>query len=78
MAGAAIAMLALFLAGVAFAVIAVVAVAVRREDRHFSLSKGPGGPSERVRRVIGAGRRDLDMRLLPQAEQARGDAGPAI
>ena len=47
MAGAAIAMLTLFLAGVAFAVIAVVALAVRREDHHFSLSsEGPGGPSE--------------------------------
>ena len=54
------AVIALFLGGVATGVIAVVALAVRREDHRFSLSGvAPGRLASSVRRLNGVGRRGL-------------------
>jgi hypothetical protein len=46
----------------------VVAVAVRREDRGFTLvGEAPGWLSRGTRRLNGVGRRDLDSELLRPA-----------
>jgi hypothetical protein len=48
--------LAVFLGGVAIGVVAMVAVAVRREDRYFSLSgAAPGAAARGARRLTGFG-----------------------
>ena len=48
--------LAVFLGGAALGVVAMVAVAVRREDRHFSLSgTAPGTAARGARRLTGVG-----------------------
>jgi hypothetical protein len=48
--------LAVFLGGVAIGVVAMVAVAVRREDRYFSLSgDAPGAAARGARRLTGFG-----------------------
>ena len=53
-ASAAYLILAVFLAGLMLGVIAMVAVAVRREDRRFSLSSAaPGAAGHRARRLVG-------------------------
>lgn len=57
--------IALFLGGVVTGLIVVVALAVRREDRRFSLSgEAPDRISSSTRRLIGVGRRDLDAKLF--------------
>jgi hypothetical protein len=46
-------------------VIAVVAIAVRREDRHYTLAAdAPDRMSRTTRRLTGVGRRDLDAEFL--------------
>lgn len=48
--------LAVFLGGVALGVVAMVAVAIRREDRLFSLSgAAPGAAARGARRLTGFG-----------------------
>ena len=67
MATNAIAMIiALFFGGVVTGVIAVVALAVRREDRRYSilLGEAPDRLSKSARMLNGVGRRDLDAELL--------------
>jgi hypothetical protein len=57
--------IALFLGGVVTGLIVVVALAVRREDRRFSLpGEAPDRISSSTRRLIGVGRRDLDAKLF--------------
>jgi len=67
MAGVVVAVtIALFLGGVVVGVIAVVAVAVHREDRAYTLlGDAPSRMSKSARRLNGLGRRDLDAELLP-------------
>lgn len=54
-------------------VIAVVAIAVRREDRRCTLAgDAPGRLSRNTRRLTGLGRRDLDAEFLrPVGELVR-------
>src|SRR5437868_13744171 len=48
--------LAVFLGGVAFGAVVMVAAAVRREDRHFTLSSAaPGAVARGARRLTGFG-----------------------
>jgi len=55
-----------FLGGVALGVVAMVAVAVRREDRHFSLSgAAPGAVARGARRLTGFG--GSGSHLLPRS-----------
>jgi hypothetical protein len=55
----------LFIAGVVIGVIAVVAIAVRREDRRYTLAvDAPDRMSRTTRRLTGVGRRDLDAEFL--------------
>lgn len=61
--------IALFLGGVVTGVIVVIALAVRREDRRYSLvSEAPGRMSRSARRLNGVGRRDLDPEFLRPRE----------
>ena len=67
MAGTVVAVaVALFLAGVAVGVVMVVALAVRREDRRYSLPEdAPDLMSRSARRLNGVGRRDLNAEFFP-------------
>lgn len=57
--------ISVFLGGLVTGVIAVVAIAVRREDRCYSLaSDAPDRLSGNTRRLTGLGRRDLDAEFL--------------
>lgn len=59
--------IALFLGGIAFGVIAVVAISVRREDRAFSIAgDAPDRISRSARRLNGLGSRGLDTEFLQQ------------
>jgi hypothetical protein len=71
MAGVVVAVtIALFLAGVVVGVIAVVAVAVRREDRACSLvTDAPNRMSKSARKLNGLGCRDLDADLFRTARE---------
>jgi hypothetical protein len=63
--------IALFLGGVVAGVIAVVAVAVHREDRRYTLAReAPDRLSRSTRRLNGVGCKDLDNEFL------RPTAGP--
>ena len=66
MAGVVVAIaISVFLGGLVTGVIAVVAIAVRREDRCYSLaSDAPDRLSGNTRRLTGLGRRDLDAEFL--------------
>jgi hypothetical protein len=56
---------AVFLGGMVVGVIAVVAIAVRREDRRYTLAgDAPDRLSRNTRRLTGLGRRDLDQEFL--------------
>jgi hypothetical protein len=67
MAGFVIPIIALFICGILSGVIAVVALAVRREDRRYSLiGEAPDRLSRSARRLNGVGRRDLDAELIHQ------------
>jgi hypothetical protein len=61
---------ALFLSGVVTGVMVVVALAVRREDRRYSLAhEAPGRLSRSARRLNGVGRRGLDAEFFPVARE---------
>jgi hypothetical protein len=61
----AVVVIALFLAGVVTGIFAVIAVAVRREDRAYTLlGDAPSRMSRSARRLNGLGRRDLDAEYL--------------
>ena len=54
-----------FLGGLVMGVIAVIAIAVRREDRHYTLAvEAPDRLSRNTRRLTGVRRRDLDPEFL--------------
>jgi len=60
-------LIALFLGGVVIGAIAVVAWAVRHEDRRYTLSgAAPGLLARGARRLIGVAVRDLDAESLQQ------------
>ncbi len=71
MAGVVIAVtIALFLGGVVTGVIVVVALAVRREDRAYTLvAEAPNRMSRSARWLNGVGRRDLDAEFLRPARE---------
>ena len=59
---------ALFLGGVVTGVIAVIALAIRREDRRYTLVReAPDRISRSARRLTGVGRRGLDAEFFPIA-----------
>jgi hypothetical protein len=61
---------AVFIAGLVMGVIAVIAIAVRREDRRYTLAgDAPDLMSKTTRRLTGVGRRDLDAEYLRPAGQ---------
>lgn len=65
MAGVVVVAVAVFIAGMVMGVIAVVAIAVRREDRSYTLAgEAPDRLSRTTRRLTGVGRRDLDAEFL--------------
>jgi hypothetical protein len=69
MAGGVVAVaIAVFLGGMVMGVIAVVAIAVRREDRRYTLAvEAPDRLSRSARRLTGVRRRDLDAEFLRPA-----------
>jgi hypothetical protein len=59
---------AVFLGGLVMGVITVIAIAVRREDRRYTLAgEAPGRLARSTRRLTGVGRRDLDPEFLRPA-----------
>jgi hypothetical protein len=62
MASVVVAIVAVFLGGVAIGIVGLVALGVRREDHRKSLTDGevPGRLARSVRRLNGVGLRDLD------------------
>jgi hypothetical protein len=65
MAGVVAVAVTVFIAGVVMGVIAVVAIAVRREDRRYTLAvDAPDRLSRTTRRLTGVGRRNLDAEYL--------------
>jgi hypothetical protein len=65
MASVVVVAVAVFIAGLVMGVIAVIAVAVRREDRRYTLAvDAPDRLSRTTRRLTGVGRRDLDAEFL--------------
>jgi hypothetical protein len=61
-----IVIIALFLSGVVIGVIAVLALAIRREDRRYSLAdEAPDRLSRNARRLTGVGRRGVDAEFFP-------------
>ncbi len=65
MASVVVVAVAVFIAGMMMGVIAVVAIAVRREDRSYTLAvDAPDRMSKTTRRLTGVGRRDLDAEFL--------------
>jgi hypothetical protein len=71
MAGAvAVVAVAVFLGGIVIGIIAVVAVAVRREDRRYTLAgEAPDRLSRNARRLTGVGQRNLDAEFLRPANE---------
>jgi hypothetical protein len=62
--------IAVFLGGVMVGVLAVVAIAVRREDRRYTLAdEAPDRLSRNTRRLTGVGRRGLDAELFRPARE---------
>ena len=66
MAGGVVAIaIAVFLSGMLMGVIAVIAIAVRREDRRYTLAvEAPDRLSRNARRLTGVRRQDLDSEFL--------------
>jgi hypothetical protein len=57
-----------FLGGLVMVVIVAIAIAVRREDRRYTLAgEAPDRLSRSTRRLTGVGRRDLDPEFLTSA-----------
>jgi hypothetical protein len=71
MAGGVVAIaIAVFLSGIVIGVIAVIAIAVRREDRRYTLAvEAPDRLSRNARRLTGVRRQDLDAEFLRPAGQ---------
>jgi hypothetical protein len=70
MASVVVVAVAVFIAGLVMGVVAVVAIAVRREDRRYTLAgDAPDLMSKTTRRLTGVGRRDLDAEYLRPAAQ---------
>jgi len=70
MAGVVVVAVSVFIAGLVVGVIAVIAIAVRREDRRYTLAvDAPDRLSRTTRRLTGVGRRDLDAEFLRPAGQ---------
>lgn len=70
MAGVVVIAVAVFIAGLVMGVIVVIAIAVRREDRRYTLAvDAPDRLSRTSRRLTGVGRRDLDAEFLRPAGQ---------
>jgi hypothetical protein len=70
MASVVVVAVAVFIAGAVMGVITVVAIAVRREDRRYTLAvDAPDRLSSSTRRLTGVGRRDLDAEFLRPAGQ---------
>jgi hypothetical protein len=65
--------IAVFLGGIMVGVLAMVAVAVRREDRRYTLAgEAPDRLSRNTRRLTGVGRRNLDAEFFrPAGELVR-------
>jgi hypothetical protein len=62
--------IALFLSGVVIGVIAVLALATRREDRRYSLAiEAPDRLSRNARRLTGLGRKGVDAEFFPVARE---------
>jgi hypothetical protein len=56
---------AVFLGGLVIGIITVIAIAVRREDRRYTLAvEAPDRLSRNTRLLIGVRRRDLDAEFL--------------
>lgn len=66
MAGGVVAMaVAIFFGGLVMGVTVVIAIAVRREDRRYTLAvEAPDRLSRNTRRLTGVARRDLDTEFL--------------
>jgi hypothetical protein len=65
MAGVVVVAVSVFIAGVVMGVTVVVAIAVHREDRRYTLAvDAPDRLSRTTRRLTGVGRRDLDAEIL--------------
>ena len=65
MASVVVVAITVFVAGLVMGVVAVVAIAVRREDRHYTLAvDAPDRMSKTTRRLTGVRRRDLDAEFL--------------
>ncbi len=61
---------ALFLGGVVIGVIATIALAIRREDRRYTLiGEAPDRISRSARRLTGVGRKGLDAEFFPIASE---------
>lgn len=73
MAGVVVAVaIAVFLGGIVLGVITVVAISVRREDRHSTLAGvAPDRLSRNTRRLTGLARRDLDAEFLRPVAHVR-------
>ena len=70
MASVVVVAVSVFIAGAVIGVIAVIAIAVRREDRRYTLAvDAPDRMSKTTRRLTGVGRRDLDAEYLRPAGQ---------
>jgi hypothetical protein len=68
MAGVVVVAVTVFIAGLAVGVFALIAIAVRREDRRYTLAgEAPDRLSRSTRRLTGVGRRDLDPEFLRPA-----------
>ena len=68
MAGVVVVAVTVFIAGLAVGVFALIAIAVRREDRRYTLAReAPDRLSRSTRRLTGVGRRDLDPEFLRPA-----------
>jgi hypothetical protein len=64
----AVSAVSVFLGALVVGVIVVIAIAVRREDRCYSLAgDAPDRLSRNTRRLTGVGRRDLDPEFLRPA-----------
>jgi hypothetical protein len=70
MASVVVVAIAVFIAGLVMGVVAVVAIAVHREERRYTLAgDAPDLMSKTTRRLTGVGRRDLDAEFLRPAGQ---------
>jgi hypothetical protein len=70
MASVVVVAVAVFIAGLVMGVVAVVAIAVHREERRYTLAgDAPDLMSKTTRRLTGVGRRDLDAEFLRPAGQ---------